>query len=208
MNMSCRSNRWHVCPLQLWVLRHEAPNSRRHPTGQRRTGVTAGHPSQSCTGRDSCGGHGGCGQGVVAMDGVNVVTPSEYSVAKASGRREPEAAQRFESGVWPSRRVRRRGMVRLRRGTWEPVRQATEHRLGLRSARSAHAGHRTSNVSMGKRGDCSSAGRALHEHRYSWWTKVALVLALIGPAVVGSPLWLRLSPNTMCAAGCGMPRLR
>ena len=33
MNMSCRSNRWHVCPLSLRVLHHEAPNSRRRPNG-------------------------------------------------------------------------------------------------------------------------------------------------------------------------------
>jgi hypothetical protein len=38
--------------------------------------------------------------------------------------------------------------------------------------------------------------------------KAALVLAPIGQAVVGSPLWPRLSPNTMCAARCVMPRLR
>ena len=38
MNMSCRSNRWHVCPLSLRVLHHEAVNSRRRPNGQRRTG--------------------------------------------------------------------------------------------------------------------------------------------------------------------------
>jgi hypothetical protein len=41
MNMSCRSNRWHVCPLSLRVLHHDAPNSRR-PNGQRRTGLTGG----------------------------------------------------------------------------------------------------------------------------------------------------------------------
>jgi aryl-alcohol dehydrogenase-like predicted oxidoreductase len=35
------------CPLSLRVLHHEAPNSRRRPNGQRRTGGTAGHPSQS-----------------------------------------------------------------------------------------------------------------------------------------------------------------
>ena len=52
------------------------------------------------------------------------------------------------------------------------------------------------------------AGRASCEHRYSWWTKVALVLAPIGQVVVRSPLWPRLSPNTMCAARCVMRRLR
>ncbi len=48
----------------------------------------------------------------------------------------------------------------LRRGTWEPV-----HRFDRRSARSAHPGHRTSNVSMEKRGDCSLPGRALCKPR-------------------------------------------
>ena len=52
------------------------------------------------------------------------------------------------------------------------------------------------------------AGRASCEHRYSWWTEVALVLAPLGQAVVGSPLWPRLSPNMMCAVRCVMPRLR
>ena len=59
-----------------------------------RTPASAGHSAQSSSGRDS--GDGAvtevCGHGVVAMDGVNVVKPSEYSGGKESGGRDPEAA--------------------------------------------------------------------------------------------------------------------
>jgi hypothetical protein len=83
---------------------------------------------------------------------------------------------------------------------------------GTRSVDDLHAlpirdiGHRTSawksvGTARCRGAPCASPG-------YSWETKVALVLAPIGQAVVGSPLWPRLSPNTMCAARCVMPRLR
>src|SRR5258707_9782652 len=64
-----------------------APGSSR-PT--LRTQASAGHPSQSSTGRDKRGGAVTevYGHGVVAMDGVNVVKPSGYSVGEESGSRK------------------------------------------------------------------------------------------------------------------------
>ena len=40
---------------------------------------------------------------------------------------------------------------------------------------------------------------------YSWWTKAALVLAPLGQAVVGSPLWPRLSKPRRAPQGAGCP---
>jgi len=113
-------------------------------------------------------------------------------------------------GIWELENWRRREdlttvVAKARFSSPRTVRSC--NRFGLRSARSAHAGHRTSNGSM----KCVGAARcrcAPCGHEYSWWTKAALVLAPLGQAVVGSPLWPRLSPNTMCAARCMMPRLR
>src|SRR6476659_4160146 len=49
-----------------------------------RTSARARYLSQSSTGRDSDGAVAEvCGHGVVAMDGVNVVKPSGYSVGKS-----------------------------------------------------------------------------------------------------------------------------
>ena len=62
------------------------------------------------------------GNGVVAMDGVNVVKPSEYSAGKEFGTREPVAARGFGNGVWPSPGLHRRGDGG--RATCEPVRRS------------------------------------------------------------------------------------
>jgi len=71
------------------------------------------------------------GHDVVAVDGVNLVKPSEYSVGERSGSREMEAARGFETvptiARFPS----------------------------TICALCPHAGHRRSNVSMEMGGGCS-----------------------------------------------------
>ena len=153
-----------------------------------------------------------CGHRVVAMDGVNVVKPSGYSAGKWIWERNLRgrcddlttmvANARFappwgRSGpATGGRRTRCAGHGRT----------GSVYDLHLLPTRGI--GRRTSawktNVSMEKGG----AARCRGAPGYSWWTKAALVLAPLGQAVVGSPLWPRLSPNTMCAARCGRQRLR
>src|SRR6185437_11528215 len=94
------------------------------------------------------------GHDVVAVDGVNLVKPSEYSVGERSGSREMEAARGFET-VPTIARFPSEICTRCPRGTQDIERQD------------------------GKRGDCLLPGRALCGPGYSWWTKVALVLAWI-----------------------------
>jgi hypothetical protein len=171
-----------------------------------RTPASAGHPAQSSTGRDNgalrrcvwarCGGNGWgeCGEAIGIF-----VWERNLGVENRRGREDLTtvvANARFASpcrGCGPA--TGGRG-IRLRR----PRRTGSVYDLHLLPTRGI--GRRTSAWKWVGAARCRSA------LGYSWWAKVALVLAPIGQAVVGSPLWPRLSPNTMCAARCVMPRLR
>jgi hypothetical protein len=130
-----------------------------------------------------------CGRGVVAMDGVNVVKPPKYSAGKESGSREPVAARGFENGVWPSPGLHCSGDgADLRRGRGSVY--------DLQALPTRGIGHGTSALESVATGRCRA--RFVRAQIFVV-DKVALLLAPIGQAVVGSPLWPRLSPNTMCA---------
>ena len=58
MNMSCRSNRWHVCPLSLRVLHHEARTHDDVATGNVGRGLPRAIPRNLEL--DETGGGGGC----------------------------------------------------------------------------------------------------------------------------------------------------
>ena len=150
-----------------------------------------------------------CGHGVVAMDGVNVVKPSGYSVGKESGSGEPEAAPGFENVIANARLASRGrcGPAKGRRGcrcagNGAPAPSTLCTLCPTRAPRGRTS--RQDEVPGGR----SLPGARVVRARIFAPTKAALVLAPLGHAVVGSPLWPRLSPNTMCAAGCVMPRLR
>jgi len=70
-----------------------------------------------------------CGHGVVAMDGVNVVKPSGYSVGKGIWEQRTGGGPEDLRTVMANARFASRDGAALQRGRG----------LGLRSARSAHA---------------------------------------------------------------------
>ena len=88
------------------------------------------------------------GHGVVAMDGVNVVKPSGYSGGKGIWGLEIRRPHDDLRTVMANARSASRGRCGPATGDVGTCAPATAHRFShLRSARSAHAGHRKSNVS-------------------------------------------------------------
>jgi hypothetical protein len=88
------------------------------------------------------------------------------------------------------------------------VRTEAGDRFGRRSARSAHTGHRASNISMEKRGDCSLPGRALCKPRIFVGDKGGASVSADRPGSRRFATMAQIESNTMCAARCVMPRLR